>query len=315
MIRITMRNMREKMKADVIIPVYKPDQRLHALLERLRKQTVQPGKILLMNTEERYFDPGICEGIAGVEVHHVPKAQFDHGGTRHQAVQYSDADILVFMTQDAMPKDRHLLEELIRPLTEGKASVSYARQLPAPDCRELERYTRAFNYPPQSCIKSAEDLEWLGIKTFFCSNVCAAYLRRDYDAMGGFIRKTIFNEDMIMAGRMIQSGKRIAYTAQARVVHSHNYTGSMQFHRNFDLAVSQADHPEIFSGISSQKEGIRLVKETALHFLRTGKPWLIGELIIKSGCKFLGYRLGKNYRKLPKKVIKYCTMNPSYWDF
>ena len=116
------------MKADVIIPVYKPDQRLHALLERLRKQTVQPGKILLMNTEERYFDPGICEGIAGVEVHHVPKAQFDHGGTRHQAVQYSDADILVFMTQDAMPKDRHLLEELIRPLTEGKASVSYARQ-------------------------------------------------------------------------------------------------------------------------------------------------------------------------------------------
>lgn len=42
MIRITMRNMREKMKADVIIPVYKPDQRLHALLERLRKQTVQP---------------------------------------------------------------------------------------------------------------------------------------------------------------------------------------------------------------------------------------------------------------------------------
>ncbi len=302
------------MRADVIIPVYRPGEQLRRLLVRLRKQTVQPGKIILMNTEEAYFDAGVCKGIPGIEVHHITKAEFDHGRTRHEAAAYSDADILVFMTQDALPKNRRLLEELIRPIEEGKASVSYARQLAAPDCRELERYTRMFNYPQESCIKSGDDLERLGIKTFFCSNVCAAYLRRDYEEMGGFIRKTIFNEDMIMAGNMIKSGKRIAYAADAQVIHSHNYTGLMQFHRNFDLAVSQADHPEVFAGVPSEREGIRLVKETALHFLKKGKPWLIGELVWKSGWKLLGYRLGKNYRRLPGWLVRRCTMNPAYWE-
>jgi len=303
------------MKADVIIPVYKPDNKLRVLLERLNRQTLQPEKIILMNTEEQYFRPEVLEGINGVEVHHISKKEFDHGRTRHEATKYSNADILVFMTQDAMPKDTHLLEELIRPLKEGKASVSYARQLPSKDCREVECYTRAFNYPEESCIKTKEDLPRLGIKTFFCSNVCAAYIRKEYDAMGGFIRRTIFNEDMIMAGNMIKAGKAIAYTASARVIHSHNYTGLMQFHRNFDLAVSQADHPEIFADVPSEKEGIRLVIDSALHFIKSGKPHLVVELVWKSGWKFLGYKLGKSYKKLPPALIRRCTMNLSYWEF
>jgi len=303
------------MRADVIIPVYKPDERLRVLLERLRRQSVQPDKIILMNTEEKYFEPECCEGIKGVEVHHITKEDFDHGRTRHEASAYSDADVLVFMTQDAMPKDSHLLEELLRPLKEGKAAASYARQLPAADCREVERYTRSFNYPEESRIKTMADIPELGIKTFFCSDVCAAYVRKDYDAMGGFIRKTIFNEDMIMAASLIKAGRAVAYVAEAKVVHSHNYSGLMQFHRNFDLAVSQVDHPEIFADVRSESEGIRLVKSSALHFIKSGKPHLVIELVWKSGWKFLGYRMGKSYKKLPKTLIRICTMNPSYWGF
>ena len=56
----------------------------------------------------------------------------------------------------------------------------------------------------------------------------------------------------------------IAYVADAKVIHSHNYNCTQQFKRNFDLAVSQADHPEVFGGIRSESEGIRLVKQTAI---------------------------------------------------
>ena len=59
-----------------------------------------------------------------------------------------------------------------------------------------------------------------------------------YEALGGFSRRTIFNEDMILAGQMVQAGYKVAYAAEARVIHSHNYSGLQQFHRNFDLAVS-----------------------------------------------------------------------------
>ena len=47
----------------------------------------------------------------------------------------------------------------------------------------------------------------------------------------------------------------IAYVAEARVVHSHNYTNRQQLHRNFDLAVSQADHPEILPWQNQKVKG------------------------------------------------------------
>ena len=48
-------------------------------------------------------------------------------------------------------------------------------------------------------MKTLEDLEGMGVKAFFCSNVCAAYRRDIYDELGGFVRRAIFNEDMIYA--------------------------------------------------------------------------------------------------------------------
>ena len=113
--------------------------------------------------------------------------------------------------------------------------------------------------------------------------------------------------------KLIEPWDRDDAEASARVIHSHNYTGSQQFSRNFDLAVSQADHPEVFAGLRSEGEGIRLVKRTAGYLIRRGKLLMIPELIYISGCKYLGYRLGKSYRKLPRFVILRCTMNKNYW--
>ena len=133
----------------------------------------------------------------------------------------------------------------------------------------------------------------------------ARHIEDIYEKMGGFTKKTIFNEDMILAGQMILAGYQVAYAAEARVIHSHTYSGRQQFHRNFDLAVSQTDHPEVFEGIRSESEGIRLVKKTASYLMKIRKPWLIPVLIYKSGCKYLGYKL-ENYRKLPLWIVKFC---------
>lgn len=65
--------------------------------------------------------------------------------------------------------------------------------------------------------------------------MCAAYRQDIYEELGGFVKHTIFNEDMIYAAKAVEAGYAIAYAADARVVHSHNYTNGQQFHRNFDL--------------------------------------------------------------------------------
>lgn len=325
---------------DVIIPTYKPDKRFESLLKYMMVQQYPLHKIIIMNTDEHWWEEHsmaevvskasldanlkiLEEAKAGrnlvsnnpeIEVYHVEKEEFDHGRTRNRGASHSEADIMVFLTQDAVPRNSRMLDRLLKPFDDPEVAIAYGRQLPAEDCKTIERYTRSFNYPDKDRIKSKQDLPELGIKTFFSSNVCAAYRRETYLELGGFIRRTIFNEDMIFAGKAIQNGYKIAYCSQALVIHSHNYTPVEYMKRNFDLGVSQTEHPEIFDGIRSESEGMRLVKNTAAYLCEQKKPYLIPSLIVVSGFKFAGYKLGRKYRKLPKWLVKRMSMSATYWN-
>ena len=299
---------------DVIIPTYRPGKEFGRLIERLQKQSCPIHRIIIMNTEEKFWNKEWDEKYPFLEVHHIPKAEFDHGGTRKKAAALSEADIMVFMTQDALPADGELIQNLTGALcSDEQIGAAYARQLPNAECSFVERYTRSFNYPEISCVKTKADLPRYGIKTYFCSNVCAAYKKDIFEKLGGFVERTIFNEDMILAGTMIKQGGKIAYCAKAKVIHSHNYSAFQQFHRNFDLAVSQTMYPEVFGGIRSESEGIKLVKKSLSYCIKIGKPWLMIQVVTQSAGKFLGYKMGQQYRSLSMWLILRCTMSPSFW--
>ena len=304
---------------DVIIPTYKPDKSFGNLIEKLEIQTVKPNKIILMNTEEKYIkdflkESKILEKYDNIEIHHVSETEYDHGKTRDMGVQQSTAPYFLCMTQDAVPYDDFLIEELLKVLQRDNVASVYGKQLARENSHILENFTRKFNYPDESRIKSKADLDVLGIKTYFCSNVCAAYKREVYDKLGGFIKKTIFNEDMIYAAAVIKAGYEIGYVAEAQVIHSHHYTGKQQFHRNFDLGVSQADHPEVFKEVPSEKEGGKLVSSTIKFLIREKHLEQLIPFIYQCGCKYIGYRLGKTYQKLPISIVKKCSMNRNYWN-
>lgn len=303
---------------DVIIPVFRPQKELHCLLEALEDQTIKPGKIIIMNTEDPkgdvfFEENGILEKYDNIEIYSVKKEEFDHGKTRDQGISHSQAPFFFCITQDAVPKDRYLLENLWKSFEDPKVSVSYGRQLPRKDAHILEEYTREFNYPKDSIRKKKEDLNKLGIKTYFCSNVCAMYRRSDYDRLGGFPQKTIFNEDMIFASWVISAGLEIQYVAEAMVIHSHHYSAKEQFHRNFDLGVSQADYSEIFQKVKSESEGIKLIQNTIRYLISKKKAYYIPLFIYQTAWKYIGYRMGKEYRKLPLKLVYFCSMNKNYW--
>lgn len=299
---------------DIIIPTYRPDESVVYLMKKLLKQTYPIHEIHIIDTETGIFPKELKNLSDKIRISKIKPEQFDHGGTRHEGAMQSHADIIIYMTQDAMPVNEYLIEELVKAFDNEKIAAAYARQLPNSKCNVIERYTRAFNYPEQSRIKSLEDLETLGIKTYFCSDVCAAYRKSVYESLGGFEEKTIFNEDMIMAAKIIQSGGLVKYVAEAKVIHSHNYNCKQQFQRNFDLAVSQVEHPEVFQNIKSESEGMRLVKNTMTYLIKIKKPWLIIKLILQSAFKYMGYCLGRKYSQLPMWLIKKCTMNQRYWE-
>ena len=117
-------------KIDIIIPVYKPDQKFLALVDKLEHQTVAVNKIIIMNTERQYFDrlvkgTSFFEKYQNVCVINLKKEDFDHGLTRRQGVEQSDAQVFVMMTMDAMPVDEDLVEKLTAPLEREDVAVSY----------------------------------------------------------------------------------------------------------------------------------------------------------------------------------------------
>ena len=312
----------------VILPTYRPGAEVLGLIGELEHQSVMPERLVIINTEEEpesgtpYWDAlveadtdHILEKYDNIILKHVAKRDFDHGGTRNMGVAMTDSSYFLMITQDAMPRDHRLIATLMGALEgDPEAAAAYARQYPRSDCGLEERYLRKFNYPSDPARKTASDLPRLGIKTYFCSNVCAMYVRDIFDTLGGFPEPSIFNEDMVYAGRAVQQGYAIHYVPEAGVIHSHNYTLRQQFKRNFDLGVSQTDHPEIFSGISSESEGRRMVGQTVRHFMHIGKGHLVIHYLVMCASRLAGYRLGRSYRVLPRGVVLHSTMNRAYWD-
>ena len=318
---------------DACIPSYHPGRSLMELLDLLHVQKRALRKILLVQTGREGLDELLKrEGMDTdsflakyplVTLRYIGEDEFDHGATRDMAMQLlCDAEYVLMMTEDAVPYDDELTERLLsgfyaHPEKTGvrneKTAAVYARQIARPEAGEAEKYTRMFNYPEEPRLKGLDDVPELGIKTFFCSNVCAMYRRDIYDIAGGFPKGTPFNEDMIYAGHAVSAGYLIYYAADAVVIHSHDYTAVQQFRRNFDLGASQADHPEVFGSVSSQGEGMKLVVAAAGHLLKKGR---IKELFhFAAGCagRYLGYKKGKNYKELSQeKILKY-TMNRVYW--
>lgn len=307
-------------KVDVVIPVYKPDEKLNIIISRLMGQTIIPEKIYIIRTkcqaDEDHTDEilrEIMEHYHQVKIVEIEENEFDHGGTRDMAMHLCTSDYVLMMTMDAVPKNRKLLENLLKAQGE-KISVVYAKQEPDKDCRIIERYTRSFNYPEESssAMETAAKTN-NGIKSIFCSDVCAMYDRRIYDEVGGFPGKVIFNEDEIFAAKSLKAGYDVLYEASAVVLHSHNYSGLQYFRRYFDLGVSHADFRYIFDEYHAEDEGMRLVLDTAGYLMKRRRYFDIPILIYHSGMKLAGMKLGKMYRMLPEKVILKCTSNKNYW--
>jgi len=323
---------------NVVIPVYNPDEKLEKIIEMLSRQTNPVKKVILMNTltGDSSKDEAISKKISSVckqchvnmdeaptesydgmsvEKWDICSQDFDHGKTRNEGVSHvsDDCEIVVLMTHDAIPANDRLVEELIKPFQDEKVAASYARQIATDKSSLAEVFTRGFNYPAEDRIKMASDIDKIGIKAFFCSNVCAAYRLSVFRSLGGFINRAIFNEDMVYAHKVLVNGYYIAYASKAEVIHTHDYTGMQQYKRNFDLAVSQKMNPEAFDGISSESEGVKYVKAAFAFFVKNKRPFLIIPFGINCVYKYLGYRKGKNYTNLSMNQILKCTMNPSFW--
>lgn len=304
----------EKISLSVIIPTRNGAAVLRDLFAMLSRQTISFSEMLVVDSSSDDDTVAIARNF-GAEVTVIPQAEFDHGGTRTLMARRAKGDILLFMTQDAVPAGTDAVEKLIEPLLSDRGIVvSYGRQLPARDANPFATHLRLFNYPTESAVRSFADRGELGLKTVFVSNSFAAYRKRSLADVGFFKNGLIFGEDTCTVGRLLLQGGRIAYVADAAVYHSHNYTWFQEFSRSFDIGVLHCTEKWLLDTYGrAERHGMRYLYSELSFLKRQRKLFLFPAYVIRNGMKFLGYQLGRRYKQLPKTVIARLSMHGGWW--
>jgi rhamnosyltransferase len=223
------------------------------------------------------------------------------------------AEILVYMTQDAVLAGPDALANLLAAFDDPQVAAACGRQLPRPGARAIEAHARSFNYPATSQIRSLESRGKLGLKAIFLSNSLAAYRRSALMRLGGFPKNVIFGEDTVIAARMLLAGYKVAYIAEACAYHSHPYTPMQEFKRYFDVGVLHTrEHWLLEEFGHASGEGKRFVL-SELRYLWQQNAWQIPSALTRTGFKLLGYRLGRLEARLTPGIKRRLSMHPGFW--
>jgi len=275
--------------------------------------SLPPEQVLIIDSSSTDQTPALARS-AGFQLHSIQQSEFNHGATRQLAAELlPEADILIYITQDAILTSPVSIANLLQPFADPTVAAAYGRQLPRIGAGPIESHARNFNYPEQSEIRSLASRERLGFKAIFISNSFAAYRRSALMAVGGFPRQIIFGEDTVTAAHLLMAGSKIAYVAEASVRHSHPYTSTQEFKRYFDIGVLHSrEHwlQDSFGG--TRGEGKRFVKSEVSYLWRED-PLRIPSALIRTGLKLLGYKLGRSEKNISLAMKRRLSMHRQFW--
>ena len=299
-------------KISLIIPTLNAGNSFKILLQSIKKQSLTPDQVIVIDSESDDATADIAREY-GCIVISIRRQDFNHGSTRQLGVEQTDAEIVVFLTQDAILASADSLKNLIDCFNDPAVGAAYGRQLPHSHSSPIGAHARLFNYPPESRIKTMGDAAELGIKTAFISNSFAAYRRAALQEVGGFPANVILSEDTYVAAKMLLAGWKVYYAAEALAFHSHDYTVWQEFKRYFDIGVFHGRESWLREAFGqAEGEGFRYVC-SELRYL-----WVSGKRFIPKAClqnlaKLVGYKLGLHEKLLPRWLKKRLSANKQYW--
>ncbi|MDX9856087.1 MAG: glycosyltransferase family 2 protein [Candidatus Moranbacteria bacterium] len=172
-----------------------------------------------------------------IRLHEIPNSEFGHGKTRQMGAGLSSGKYVVYLTQDATPRDDRWLENLVGKLASKDEIVAVSsRILPRPEASPLRKY----NVLREWCA-GEESLEIKGSRGSVLSpseikekakmhDISSAY-KKDFLLEHGF-DDVSFGEDVLIAKKVLENGYAIAFEPQSTVLHSHNYGVIATYKRN-----------------------------------------------------------------------------------
>ena len=279
------------MNIDIICPLYNAEKDIEGLHKSLLKQkNVQINKIKYVLTESKDNTEEILKK-SNINYKKIKKDEFSHGLTREIEAFESNADIIVFVTQDVIIEKEDWLFNLTKDIISGKVDACYSRQICTNNT--IEKYTRECNYPKESKIVSKEDIEKLGLKTFFFSDATSAIKRDTFVKLNGYDhKKLVINEDMYIAYKLITNGYKIKYCADSEVIHSHIFTLKQYYDRYKDTGKFFKENSYLNNYKVNQAGGS--MAKYVLKRAWQDKNWsVLFKYIPNMAARFIGMKVGK----------------------
>jgi rhamnosyltransferase len=298
----------------LIIPTFNGARHWPAFMQGFRAQSLVPNQVIVIDSSSSDDTPRLArsEGFSVVE---IPSRDFSHGGTRQMGAELAaDAEILIYLTQDAVPLGEHAFKNLVRAFDDPEIGAAYGRQIAREAAGPIEAHARQFNYPPVSSVRSWESRQTLGFKSIFFSNSFGAYRRKALMSVGGFSSRVIFGEDTQVVARMHRAGWKTAYVADATARHSHAYTIVEEFRRYFDIGVLHAREDWLVEQFGSASgEGRRFIVSELKHLLKHA-PHHVPSAILRTFAKYSGYKIGRRERGIASRLKYHLGLNRQFWS-
>ena len=281
------------MKISIICPLYNAEGYIEDLYFSIKKQKdvcIEEIKFILTessdNTEDKLKD-------LKCNYKKISKQEFSHSLVRENAAFEAKGEILVFITQDIKIVDEYWLYHLTKDIIDGKCEAAFSRQI-GYDEHKVERYTREINYPAEKRIVSKEDIDRLGLMTFFFSDASSAISKEIFIKLNGYDNKNLpTNEDMYFAYKLIMNGYRIEYAADSKIIHSHDLSFKETLKRYEDIGKFFDENPYL-KEYSAGERGFTVLKYIAKRSIEDKKPLIIVDAIINFGARFIGMKFTKN---------------------
>ena len=280
------------MKISIICPLYNAEDYIEDLYFNIKKQKdVCIEEIKFILTESNDNTEAKLKNLH-CNYKKISKQEFSHSLVRENAAFEAKGEILVFITQDIKIVDEYWLYHLTKDIIDGKCEAAFSRQIGYEE-HKVERYTREINYPVEKRIVSKEDIERLGLMTFFFSDASSAISKEIFIKLNGYDNKNLpTNEDMYFAYKLIMNGYRIEYAADSKIIHSHNLSFKETLKRYGDIG-KFFDENKYLKEYSAGERGLTVLKYIAKRSIEDKKPLTILDAIVNFGARFIGMKFIK----------------------
>lgn len=278
------------MKVEIICPLYNAEQYIEKLHDNIKKQKNVDFSVRYLLTESKDNTETILKNKK-LKYDKIKKEDFSHSLTREKAARTSKADIIVFITQDVEIEDENWLYHLVKDIMKSEVSATYSRQITK--FNNLEKYTREKNYPEHSKIVSKEDIDTLGLKTFFFSDAASAIKKDVFEELNYYDGKKLpISEDMYIAYKLITNGHKIKYCSDSVVYHSHDFK-LRELYDRYKLTGKFFKQNSYLDQYGTNSTGGSLAKYVLKRSIEEKNIKAIIRFPFDMGARFIGMKVGK----------------------